>query len=213
MLKSLVKPIERAIRVLPFYRGLRYNFWVLRGKKLPPPHPVKQHVLCKYARKYQLKTLVETGTFDGRMVSAMLNVFRNIFSIELSTKFYQRARQRFKNASHVRLIEGDSGQKLQEVMPQLDAPALFWLDGHYSGGETAIGHRGSPILEELDHILADRRQAHVIVIDDARLFNGEEGYPTIEELIEHVQSQREDVRLSLQDDSIRILPPVLNPAA
>jgi hypothetical protein len=49
---------------------------------------------------------------------------------------------------------------------------LFWLDGHFCGGVSAHGDKGTPILEELNLILSHRVKEHVILIDDARLFNG-----------------------------------------
>jgi hypothetical protein len=34
----------------------------------PAPHPVKQRNINRYASKYGLRTLIETGTFYGDMV-------------------------------------------------------------------------------------------------------------------------------------------------
>ena len=34
-------------------------------------------------------------------------------------------------------------------------PAIFWLDGHYSAGITAMGEQATPIFKELTHIFGD----------------------------------------------------------
>lgn len=198
---------KRLIKVNPAYRALRRWLWTRAGKPAPPPHTIKQDVLIEFSKRFQLKNLVETGTFEGRMIDAMLQRFRKIYSIELSVPMYQRATKKFENQPHVNLICGDSSAKIAEVLPQLEGPALFWLDGHYSGGETALGDKICPVLEELEDILTHEEQNHVIVIDDARLFGVEDsGYPTVEELRDFVQSKRSDMTISIDTDSIRIVP-------
>lgn len=180
--------------------------WEKKGKPAPPPHIIKQRTLLQYAQKFGLKNLVETGTLCGDMVEAMKNDFDCIYSIELSYEFYAKSKDRFKREEHIGLIHGDSGIELKNVINRLDQPALFWLDGHYSGGDTAIGDKETPILEELDHILNDKEKKHVIIIDDARCFGDDPAYPSIEELNKYITSKRPDVEIIVQDDSIRITP-------
>ena len=44
-----------------------------RTSTKPPrsPHLLKQKTVLEYARRYNLKTLIETGTYYGEMVAAM----------------------------------------------------------------------------------------------------------------------------------------------
>jgi hypothetical protein len=88
-------------------------------------------------------------------------------------------------------------------------PCLFWLDAHYSAGITAKGEGNTPIEEELKHIFGHEcAENNVILIDDARVFNGSNDYP----LIEAVKTR---VRLAgygsfhVEDDIIRICNPVV----
>jgi len=180
--------------------------WERRGRPVPPPHIVKQRVLREYAERYGLRTLVETGTYRGDMIEAMRPVFEKIVSIELGQDLFAAARKRFKRVAHVELIQGDSAQELRRVMERLDRAALFWLDGHYSAGETARGEKDTPIYEELAHILGARDLGHVIVIDDARAFGTDPAYPTIDELRRYVLAKRPVVSIAVADDSIRITP-------
>lgn len=179
--------------------------WERRKRPVPPPHIIKQRILIQYANKYRLKVLVETGTYYGDMVEAMKNNFDLIYSIELSKKLFDIAKKRFRKASHIELINGDSGKELGKLMNMIGQPALFWLDGHYSEGVTARGEKDTPIYEELHHIFRNDRN-HVIIIDDARCFGTDPAYPTLEELKEFIKSMRENVSISVQDDSIRVTP-------
>jgi hypothetical protein len=213
--------MRRVIRAIvvrtPLYRPLR-NFldrgrdrraideWRKAGSPIPPPHAVKQAVLRDYARRYRLAVLVETGTYYGEMVQAMTYAFRRIHSIELSGDLFERARNRFRGQVHVELIHGDSAHVLPSVLNRLTGPALFWLDGHYSGGETARGAVDTPILSELGHILTAKEAGHVIVIDDARCFGMDPAYPTLEALQEFVVARRPHCRYEVTGDSIRIAP-------
>jgi hypothetical protein len=62
-------------------------------------------------------------------------------------------------------------------------------------------------MQELDTVLGDRRFAHVILVDDARLFTGEHGYPKLSELEAFVHERRSDVRVDVVWDFIRIVSP------
>jgi hypothetical protein len=181
--------------------------WERTGKPAPSPHIIKQQTLLTYARSFGLKNLVETGTLYGDMVEAMKNDFDRIYSIELSTELYEEAKERFQKEENIELIHGDSGIELKNVIKKINQPTLFWLDGHYSGGVTAKGNNDTPIYEELNHILNAEDRDHVIIIDDARLFGSDPAYPSIEELNEFIESKRSDVKIIVQEDSIRITPP------
>lgn len=92
------------------------------------------------------------------------------------------------------------------MIRQINQPALFWLDGHYSAGVTAKGEKHTPIYEELEHILGTQERKHVIIIDDARLFGTDPAYPNLEELSDFIKAKRNNVDILVQDDSIRITP-------
>lgn len=180
--------------------------WERAGRPAPPPHLAKQRTLTEYAREQGLRILVETGTYYGDMVEAMRHDFDRVYSIELSAELFERAKRRFKKARNVELVRGDSGIELGAIVQRLEQPALFWLDGHYSGGETAKGRDETPIYAELEHVLTGSDSGHVVIIDDARLFGTDPAYPTIEELRAFVSAMRPDHHIEVLDDSIRITP-------
>lgn len=179
--------------------------WILKGKPLPVSNLAKQEALRFFKEKYKLNILVETGTYLGDTLYALANDFEQLYSIELSQHYYDLAKKRFKNFKQINLLYGDSGKVLNELVPTLKGPALFWLDGHYSGGLTAKGDLECPVYDELNAIFASPHK-HVIFIDDARLFIGKNDYPTVENLTKYVQSKKSDYNISVENDCIRLVP-------
>jgi hypothetical protein len=178
--------------------------WEVAGKPIPPPHIVKQKSLIEYAAKFKVQTLVETGTFMGEMIDAVLNIFPKIISIEVDPALAGRAKEKFSSHPHVKIIHGDSGEVLPSLTNQIKEPCLFWLDAHYSGGVTGMSDMETPIVRELSVLLEHGQPDHVILIDDAREFTGKNNYPALEEVSKLVKSRRPDWIMQVKDDVIRI---------
>ena len=211
MIKHLLEPF---FKLLPdklkraYYKRAHQEAlvaWELAGKPLPPPHIVKQQVIVSYQKQYGCDTLVETGTYRGDMVYALLKSFKKIYSIELSEELYSKAANRFKDEQHIEILQGDSSERLKDLLPALQKPAIFWLDAHYSGGVTAKGKKECPIYEELDAIFSSTIN-HILLIDDARSFDGTDDYPTISKLTAFILSHRPDALIQVKDDIIRVEP-------
>ncbi|MBU3713326.1 MAG: hypothetical protein FGM46_00075 [Ferruginibacter sp.] len=179
------------------------NKWYSEGCPVPTPHIIKQLAIQSYQKQSGIDILVETGTFRGDMVEAQMGYFKQIFSIELSEKLWQDARDKFRSYNNIAILQGDSGKVLKDVMLQLKGPAVFWLDGHYSAGETAKGDKECPIFEEIDSIFTDKRFSHILLVDDARCFNGQGDYPTIDALTNYIQSKDASYKVEVKDDIIR----------
>jgi hypothetical protein len=74
----------------------------------------------------------------------------------------------FGNKLRISLYRGDSCALLPKVLQRIDTKATFWLDGHYSGGETGRSEIGGdfPIYKELEAIVDHDIKNHTIMIDD-----------------------------------------------
>jgi hypothetical protein len=119
--------------------------------------------------KYPNPVFIETGTWHGDGVQQAIDAgFKVIYSIELSLELYQRCCERFKDVPFVSLIQGDSCIVLEDVISSIGDPITFWLDGHFSGGDTVMGKYKSPIMQELDAIGRHPIKNHTILIDDLR---------------------------------------------
>ena len=159
----------------------------------------------EYQKKYACKTLVETGTYLGYMVAAQKKNFEKIYSVEISEHLYSRAKKLFRKYPHIKLLLGDSGEVMPVIMEQIEDQALFWLDGHYSSGITGKGKLNCPIWKELDAIFENRND-HLLLIDDARCFDGTNDYPTIENLTNYLNMKKSNCKISIKDDIIRCVP-------
>lgn len=178
--------------------------WEQQGRPVPPPHIVKQKVIKEFQKEFNINILIETGTYKGDMVYAMKNNFKKIYSIELGIDLWKQACKRFKNQENVSILQGDSGKVLVGLVSQINERALFWLDGHYSSGITSRGEKECPVFEELESIL-NTQFNHVLLIDDARCFNGSGDYPTVEKLAETILMKKPLSKLDVKDDIIRII--------
>lgn len=204
-LKKKIRRIIPTSLIQVGYGEISYLQWLFRGRPVPPPHRVKINTIRAYARRFNLDTFIETGTFLGDTIYAVQKLFKKIISIEIEGELYQQALERFKGKSHIELIQGDSGIVMESVLSTLHKPVLFWLDGHYSGTGTGKGDGNTPVLRELEAILSSHVK-HVILIDDARCFTGNDGYPTISDLKKKVLKKNNDLLFEVKDDIIRIIP-------
>ncbi len=207
MLESIKQVLKKTLPddVLKLRRDLEARrAWEREGRPSPPPHIVKEELIRDYAKTFNTRILIETGTYLGDMVHAMKKSFSRIISFELDQTLAAQAQERFGKDSHVEIVQGDSGKLLGHFLTTISEPCLFWLDGHYSGGITAKGALETPIKNELTFILSHPVDGHVILIDDARCFTGENDYPTLDELQDFVNEHKRGWQFQVETDVIRI---------
>ena len=207
MKDSLKQNIKSSI----FYDLIKYIrdrreiiLWENKGKPLTLPSCLKHKTIIRHGHQFSLKILIETGTYLGETLWATRKLFDKIFSIEVDRDLFQMGKIRFAKFPHINIIHGDSGKILGNLLPQINEACLFWLDGHYSGGITGKATLETPITDELNHIFNHHIKGHVILIDDARCFNGQCGYPTISDLHNFVLHTNPNFIFKVEDDIIRI---------
>jgi hypothetical protein len=167
---------------------------------------VKLALIARTRHEHGLKVFVETGTFRGEMIHTQREHFDKLISIELSEALFQACCARFARDPKVQLHQGDSGIKLGEVAGSLAEPALFWLDAHYSRGDTAGAGKDAPILKELSSIVPRNQPKDAILIDDARLFGLKSDYPKLETIRAFAAESLPHHAFSVQSDVICIVP-------
>lgn len=172
----------------------------------------RREILRSYGRHYELNVFIETGTNDGGTPWLLKDDFRELYTIELAPQLWREALARFQDYQHVHCLLGDSTEVLPDVLANITEPALVWLDGHYSGGVTAHGALDTPVKQELEALFADGRN-HVILVDDARIFEGEvehfdyphyHDYPSVQWVRELAEANGFD--FLNEDDIMRITP-------
>jgi hypothetical protein len=120
-------------------------------------------------RQLGLADFVETGTYRGDTTAWAAGHFARVTTIEMSPAYHVAAQARFQAQAGVRALGGNSGIVLRGVVDALTQPALFWLDAHWSGLDTAGREAECPVLAEIASINASP-VAHTVLVDDARLF-------------------------------------------
>lgn len=150
----------------------------------------------------QIKTLfgvtafIESGTYLGDTAEVASRIFE-VHTVELSQQLFTQAQKRFIRNRNVHLYFGDSSEVLPKILPTLQTKKLlFWLDGHWSAGNTAKGALNTPIIQELQLIQRLGIKDSVILIDDIRFFQKPvidphgttvEGYPELKYLIDEIK--------------------------
>ena len=192
---------------LDFVRRLpQIAHWIGAGCTGIAPSPVKLMIISAYLQRFDLHQFIETGTYHGDTLAYIAHDKAvKCTSIELADSYYRLAMQRFVSYTNVHLLQGDSGAVLPELVRTLRAPALFWIDGHYSGEITARGELDTPVSAELQAILNSPIKNHVILIDDARCFNGTNSYPHLNSLLNIVQ-ENTTYHIEVSTDIIRLTP-------
>ncbi len=154
--------------------------------------------------KYPNKYFVESGSWvGGGIENALAAGFKHIYSIELKPSLYERCCVQFAPYPFVKLFLGDSADVLPLILKEIDAPATFWLDGHYCGSNSAKGAFNTPLLAELEHISQHPIKTHTILIDDIRQFGtAEMDFITLEQVIEKIRTINFNYEITYEDGYI-----------
>ena len=202
----LPPPIVEPLRAFRAWQRDRRDLAAYRRSPVvPPPHVIKVRTVREHAERYGLRVLIETGTFEGEMVRKCRGAFTRLYTIELDPTFAASAAGRLAQWPHIEVLTGDSARQLPALLRRVREPALFWLDGHYSGGATARGASDTPLVEELEAIAAHGVRGHVILIDDARCL-GAGDYPSLEAITRLARGVPGIERVEVAEDIVRCTP-------
>ncbi len=118
-------------------------------------------------------TFIETGTSFGNNIRIVQPYFEVLHTIEIKKEIYDAFDSQHPKYENVIRHLGDSCTILPEILKSLseDNKCIFWLDGHYSSGESGRGEKDVPLIEEckiIDEIYKSKYA--VILIDDYMLF-------------------------------------------
>ena len=115
------------------------------------------------------ETFIETGTFRGATAEWASRQFTIVHSIELAESIYRETHDRIGGIENLTLHLGNTRTILPDLISALEAPAILWLDAHWSGGTTSGEGDQCPLLDELA-IAHSASQPLAILVDDARFF-------------------------------------------
>jgi hypothetical protein len=183
---------------------------ILKGEA--PPEAYKHATLIEYGKRFQLDLLIETGTHLGDGVEATKRHFSEVYSIEVGPTYFKNAEKRFENDTNVHILLGHSIDVLRRLLPTLTKKPLFYLDAHFRWDLTTPANLDcdhSPVKGELNTIFTLCPDS-VIIIDDARLFNGGNVgcacSPALGELERLVAEKKPDWVFEIERDMMRLHP-------
>jgi hypothetical protein len=175
-----------------------------------------KELVLRLASRLSVQNFVETGTFKGATAFWAAQHFRTVVTIEIRPEISRAAAANPQRPPNIQFLVGNSGGLLPAVVAGLDGPALFWLDGHYSGPGTGDEAAECPIMDELAAIA--KATSPIILIDDARCFLGPpppphdpRQWPRIDEIFAFLAQHFPGHITSIHDDVIISAPRELAP--
>lgn len=112
---------------------------------------------------------IETGTYNGGTIFSVEPYFSKLYTIEFSEHYYKSTKNKY-NGDRINFILGDSSIVFETLLPTITEKCIFFLDGHWSSGDTGRSNKDCPLDEEITHINNLFTNDAIIIIDDFRLF-------------------------------------------
>ncbi len=166
--------------LVDLYRLLRFD--------IRNPHSYsKYRNIVALRRRTGAHVLVEAGTYLGNTTCRCSRIFDKVVTIELDTLLYKQASQYLASRKNVECVHGDALRELPRILARdnLDKILIF-LDGHYSGSNTALGDLLEPACEVIKSLKPHLHKIVGIVVDDFREF-GSNGWPSRSSLLQEIE--------------------------
>lgn len=118
-------------------------------------------LLARFAelvKEFDIKTIVETGTFEGKTTDALASLVPQVHTIEVNKNYQAKAKQNCKN-KNITFHLGSSVDVLPKIIGKLNNP-LFFLDAHWQ--------KYCPLWDEI-RIIGEAGLKPVIIIHDFKV--------------------------------------------
>jgi hypothetical protein len=116
----------------------------------------------KLVQKFQINTIIETGTFLGGTTKKLAELAEKVYTIEVDTENIPEAKEFLKDCYNTTVIEGSSPEVVRDLLKLDHGNLLFFLDAH--------SHIYTPLLDELA-VIAEANIKPVITIHDWKVPN------------------------------------------
>lgn len=125
-------------------------------------------------KEYGVKTVIETGTYHGATTTYFSEKVPFVITIEKDKEIASQVSKKLEQFDNIRLLEGDSRNKLEEAIEKSEGQVLLYLDAH--------SPTDNPIRSELKTIFHSSLENPIIVIHDFKVPSREDlGYNTYQD--------------------------------
>lgn len=176
-------------------------------RKGPP-----EELIIKIRDKFNVSQFVETGTYHGDTTRWAAGNFSKVITIEYSKEIFDSVLKDGKHDENIEYLYGDSRAILKTIFQRIEGPAIFWLDSHWSGGETYGKGDECPLVDEINIINSSGKE-HFLMIDDARLFMAPppmphdcNQWPSIDTVLDAIKSGKQSYYIVISEDVIIAVP-------
>lgn len=204
---------------LYFISNQAAKFWTYTFVKTPTG-ALSKAFLEKVKTSFNSKIFIETGTCTGATATVAAEIYDQVLTVELDEQLYQLSLRNLSRFSNVTACFGSSVEFLKNITNyniNLNN-ATFWLDAHWSGGDTAKnGAEHTPVASELD-LVANAASLPIILIDDIRFFQPNiiqtkldhdfTGYPSVQELQHKIMTLMPSHQFIIYGDIAIIFPKI-----
>ncbi len=116
----------------------------------------------KLVQKFEIQTIIETGTFLGGTTKRLAQIADKIYTIEVNSDNVTEAKEFLKDSTDFTVMEGSSPNIFRDLLKLDHGNILFFLDAH--------SKVYTPLLDELK-VIAEAEIKPVIVIHDWKVPN------------------------------------------
>ena len=99
-----------------------------------------------------VQAFVETGTYRADTALWASSNFDQVYTIELSPHLHKQVSSKYQSYTNIIFLNGNSAEMLSKIIAEISQPSIFWLDGHWSGRDTAGEENECPLLQEIEAI-------------------------------------------------------------
>jgi Ribosomal RNA adenine dimethylase len=183
--------------------GHLVDLYKIANFKFSNPHSyTKFRSIVATRNKVSAKAFIETGTYLGVTTKRCASYFDKVYTIELDKELAKKAEDFLKPQKNVHVYQGDALNVLPLILKEDISDTLIFLDGHFSGGETACGSMPEPVIEEIEIIANFKEKVKAIIIDDFRLFGTEPGFPSKSSLFQKIEENLPEFSISVYLDQV-----------
>ncbi len=113
----------------------------------------------------------ESGTYYGSTTLEMQPHFEYVITTEVSNNIFNNTHKHLSKFNNILHYNSPSEKLLPDIISKfINKQFIFFLDGHYSSGDTDFSNVHVPLLDELKHINQYYINDGIIIIDDYNLF-------------------------------------------